>query len=507
LILAAARPHPSFTEPSTNFETLRDELARAEVLPETLDVNRAINMAAKMLAPRDESDNRPRELVIVSDFQRANWASADFSPLAEATNIQFESTAPEAAPANLGLLSAKVRGRNVLGGSSVMEVEIGNYSPAPRDAAVELTLGEATYRLKGTCPAGRRATLTEEIPWRAGGWQWGQAKLIDSRDALPADDLLPVAVEVAARPTYVLLTRQSAEQRPSSSHYLECALVPDSQLGERASAQVVRVDSASANAEALGGADLIVVDHPGKLPAETVSLLAGLIRQGRPVLYVSGEAIDANNLKVLLDAVGAGLRMPVEFTPPPSGQLRRDLFLAAYQKESPPFRVFGDRTSAVVSGLRFAGGLGSRAMDAGLADDVLATFGDGSACMVMASSAQGTLAVINADLGRSNLPTSADVFVPMLQELIQQMLERKSQTVSAVCGEPLVVRIPASGTNLSQLRVQGPDTAQASDSLGELTSEGIGVVWEWPSPAIPGGYRILRGQGVGTRFGAMARSG
>jgi hypothetical protein len=61
---------------------------------------------------------------------------------------------------------------------------------------------------------------------------------------------------------------------------------------------------------------------------------------------------------------------------------------------------------------------------------------------------------------------------------------------------PNTWRMRRSGKMLHLDPVHGPDTIQASDSLGELTSEGIGVVWQWPSPNVPGVYRILRDQEV-----------
>ena len=81
LILAGATPRTVFEGPSTNFETLRDELSRCQALPERLDVKAALERAAQMLAPTSEQDKRRRELVIFSDFQRSSWAKADFSAL------------------------------------------------------------------------------------------------------------------------------------------------------------------------------------------------------------------------------------------------------------------------------------------------------------------------------------------------------------------------------------------------------------------------------------------
>lgn len=99
---------------------------------------------------------------------------------------------------------------------------------------MEVALGEATYRLSGTCAAGRSTTLTEEIELRQVGWQSGEARLVGVDDALTADNARPLVVRVRPSPVYALLTRQPASQRPSSSHYLECALAPERHPGQEA---------------------------------------------------------------------------------------------------------------------------------------------------------------------------------------------------------------------------------------------------------------------------------
>ena len=104
--------------------------------------------------------------------------------------------------------------------------------------------------------------------------------------------------------------------------------------------------------------------------------------------------------------------MPVEFVPPPAGQVRRNLFLKSVRGDEPPFSRLRRRAWR-----RPSAGCDSPAASArgrlpdGLADDVLATYNDGSACLVCTASDAGTLAVLNADLAASNLPGSP-AFVP-----------------------------------------------------------------------------------------------
>jgi len=492
LILAGASARTAFEQPSQNFEALRDELSQASVRPERLDINRAIAKAAEMLAT-DSEDDRRRELVVISDFQRSNWARADFSPLPQQTQIQLEATGAEAAPANIALLRSQIQQRTAIGGATQFEIEIGNYSPLPQRITAEVAIGDATFRVEGMCPPNRRTTLAQEIQLQQTGWQVGTARLTGIEDALAADNERALVVEVTAKPTYALLTRQSAGQRPSSSYYLERALAPDSQLGERASVDIVRVDPANIDRERLTAADLLVIDHPGKFAAEDISLLAGLLRRGRPVLYVAGEAIDATNLRLLVEAAGGGLQMPVDFAPPPQDQSRRDLFLTSVQQDVAPFDVFGDSRQAITARLRFGGGLTSNRLENTLDDDLLATYSDGTACLVLTSSDAGALAVLNVDLSRSNLPTS-EAFVPLLDQLVQRLLQRRAAVTGAMGGEPVVVRLPSGIGAASELQIVGPQPSESElISLGEIADEGIGTVWRWPSPDKPGVYRVERG--------------
>ena len=219
---------------------------------------------------------------------------------------------------------------------------------------------------------------------------------------------------------------------------------------------------------------------------------SGLMRRGRPVIYVASELDDATNLRRLAAAAGSGLHMPVQFAPA-KGERRRDLFLGFVSKDAMPFRVFGEHTDAIVSQMRFAGGLVSRRVENALRDDVVATYGDGTAFLVRTASDAGSLAVINADLNRSNLPATA-AFVPFVDELLHWALGRNLSREVGTCGEPLVARLPSTEKVAAGLRIKAPDAAGGSSDgeLGELLDEGVGVVWRWTAPARPGVYTVQR---------------
>ncbi|MBW3541206.1 MAG: BatA domain-containing protein [Planctomycetes bacterium] len=485
LILAAAQPVALFAEPSTNFAALREELAGAHPRPERSNVPAALTAAAEMLDRGDRPGVR-RELVIVSDFQRSDWAAADFSLLPADITIRLESVAPHEAPPNLAIVRAGTRGPVEAGRDARLHVDIGNFSATPRQVRVEARLNEAVLQLTGNCPARATTTLTGSLVLQEAGWHAGEVRLRGQDDALPADDVRPLVVHVRRAPVYGLMTRQSPERRPSSSYYLERALVPEEQpRGE--DSQIVRLEPEDPDRELLGLVDLVVVDHPGQLPDATVQQLNTLLRRGRGMLYVAAEAADAVNLERLQQAAGDGQAWPVEFSP--AGSNRRDLFLVDVRGELPPFRVFGDELTAAVAPLRFAGGLVTRPVAGALAEDVLASFNDRTAFLVAASAGRGSLVVMNADLAASNLPQSP-IFVPLLGELVERLSSGESETVEVSSGEPLTIALPASSGAADGLAITGP--AGTSDAGSDLVAEPAGVLWHAAAAGAPGVYRVER---------------
>ena len=75
VLLAGANPSPVFDGPTTNLTALREALAEADVRPERLRVQQALNRVTEMFEQSDPDSQL--ELVIVSDFQRSNWATVE----------------------------------------------------------------------------------------------------------------------------------------------------------------------------------------------------------------------------------------------------------------------------------------------------------------------------------------------------------------------------------------------------------------------------------------------
>lgn len=492
VILAGASPRPIFDRLSGNLNAQKELLGKAGVRPERLNVRAALAKAADLFATGPAEPGLRRELIVVSDFQQSSWLGADFSVLPKDVAMQLESVAPARTPANLGLLRCGVRGRAEPGRPVRLEAEVGNYSPASRTVQVEVTVGSAVYRLDGLCPPLNTATLATDVQFAEPGWLTGQARLVNVEDALPADDVRPVVVQVRPAPMYVLISRQPAERTNTSSYFLAKALAPISAGAQAVATQpaterVLRIQPSRVDRQTLGAADLIVLDHPGKLSSECTTMLAGLLRYGRPVLYVTAEEADATNLKMLTDA--AELQLPVDFLPPAKDRRRRDLLLADIRRDQSPFSIFGDGVLAAIEPLRFSGGLPTWRPKTGLTDDILASFNDKSACLVATTCGQGCLAVLNVDLEASNLVRSP-AFVPLLAELAGRMYGQQAVGRPVPCGEPMSVYLPVEAGLPAGLQMVGPEGAS---EMGGLTEDGMGVLWRWQEPGQPGTYEIRRG--------------
>lgn len=488
LILAAAQPRAVFASASTNFAALRESLATAGALPQRLNVQQAVNLAGEMLSAEGEADAR-RELVVVSDFQRTNWATANFDSLPQGTIIRLESAAPPEAVGNFALTRVGLAGRAESGQEMRLEADVGNFTVAAATVRAEVRLGEASYQLSGTCPPLVKTTLTTTIRAGAVGWQLGEARLIGIEDALAADNARPCAFEVVPPPIYAFITGEPEQRKPSSTYYLERALAPVEATDPAASKRIVRIDPVQLDRQSLAAADLVLLDHPGQLSSESIAILASMLKRGRGILYVAAEPVDAANLKLLADAVGPTLKLPVEFAPVPVGQARRNLFLGQVQRDAPPFAIFGDQLSGLTGPLRFSGGLISRPQAGGLADDVLAAHSDGSACLVMSTGQGASLAVLNADLEQSNLPTSP-LFVPLVGEITRMLVASKQVGGEQPSGEPLSIALPGKVDRADELAVAGPEGT--ADGSGELTQEPLGIVWRSTAAATPGIYRVNR---------------
>ena len=165
LIFAGARAKGVFEKASPNVAGLSDELGRAAVTGERLNLQAAVTQAAEMLQRGQERAQVRRELVIVSDLQRTNWSAVNFDALPKDTHITIESVAPKKTADggvgtsgetldNIAITAAAFPGRVALGQETRLEIELANFSRGPRKAQLQVSLEGRTYPVEQDCPPG-----------------------------------------------------------------------------------------------------------------------------------------------------------------------------------------------------------------------------------------------------------------------------------------------------------------------------------------------------------------
>lgn len=477
LILAGAQPKAVFDTPSRNLKALREALASARPQPERINVDAALELASQMLSRSDEEAKL--ELVIVSDFQRTNWASAKFETLPENCEIRLESVAPEADSANFGIVDVRFGDRATVGGLSQLEIEIRNFSSEPRKISCAVELDDAAFVVDSFCPARDRTVVSHPIEIRTAGWKIGSVQILDHQDALREDDHFAFALETVANDEIKLVTRTRSVSEHNSDYFIERAISPFADERVVGEPTISRLLPNRLDPQSVGNSQLLIFDQPGKLENEQIELMASLLRRGRNILYFASELIDANNLKLLYQAVGSDLQAPVEFVPGTESSVRRNLKIATVQQSRRPFSVFGETVEASLSSLQFSGGLESRPLAGAIEEEVLARLSDGSALVFISRAGAGNLCVFNADLNRSNF-VQHPTFVPVLNELVDVMLQSSGRRQPAYCGEPITRLLPTDIDQTDGLTIQPDDVG------GSFRRSGQGVVWSASSPGGPG---------------------
>lgn len=487
LILAGAQARPVFEELSANLAALRQELRKVSAQQEELDASASLAAAAKVLGSSREAGRQ--ELIIITDLQRSNWASADFSVLPENVDVTIESAVGKLDTANLAVTKVQLESRVEQGKPSHLQVEVANYSGLQRQQQLEVRIGEKLYCSKVELAPWAREMVNVEFQPGAMGWLAGEARLTHAQDVLPDDNQRSFVVPVVSPVAFAIVTEESSHRVGTSSYYLERAIDPAAGTGESGGrVRATRLHPGAVGRDVLSTHEVLCLVRPGKLAEEQIGLVASLILRGKVCLYVAQEAQDAENLTRLSEALGEAARVPVAFAPPRRGRQRRDLILARFDETQAPFNCFAEALRSRLSGLRFSGGLMSSPRPEGLPEEVLAHFSDGSAALVVTGAGSGCLAVLNMNLAASSLVKSP-LFVPFVHELAEAMLNGNGGlSTAADSGKNLSLYLAASVTGTEELAVLGPGDVEATKA--EFIEDQVGTLLRWKGPGPPGVYRV-----------------
>ncbi len=427
---------------------------------------------------------------MISDFQRSNWGTLFVDLVPADVKIQFHTVA-EKDIGNVAISSARFATEPVIGQPALLEVELANYSDREVDVRCRVDLSGLQCLLEAKLLPQTTQTKTQSLTFEQAGWKHGWAKLESNLDGLPADDERPLAVRVRPAVKVLLVTRQNQQEVPSSSFYLEQALNIALNVSTVQPA-IIRINPLKSVVRSWPDSEVLVLVHPGALAKEMLQSIAGGLRRGKGLLYVTGELVDAANLEQLSAMLGGDFQPPVTLHPLASGTERKNLFVQRMQSRQGPFSVLGSASATPLQSVRFSGGLSTRATSEGLRDQVLAELSDTSALLYLTSVGAGQMAILNTDLGRSNW-SMHPTFLPVISELTQTLIAGRGQSNQAACGEPLVRMLPPTVSDSSSLvaaTIEGAAPADSRYGDWQWSAGQCAVVWSWPEPTGAGIYAL-----------------
>ena len=490
LMFASANTQSVFQTPSANFGLLRERLSDAAVSPMGFDTAKAFEAVSQQFA--SSSPDAIRELVIVSDFQRSSWARADFSQLPADTKVRLVSIGDSKPLGNLAIQQVRLSSAPTVGKTVTVLADIANHSDDSRQVQCRLQLGRINQQSSATLSPQSETTLQIPVQWQGSGWQTGAVKLVDVNDSLPADDQMPLAFGVRPEQRLAIVT-EARRNAPSGAFFISQVLSrgEESDDGILEDEFLASVSPATLDTPAAQAAQVWIVTDVQAWDETAVKRAASWLRRGKSILYVARGPSDANNLQAMQKELGSDMQPPVELVASLESDRRKDLRMQEIDSASEPFNAFGDSLKVTTASWRFAGGLPTRTLANAGVDSVAATLSDRSALLYFTQVGAGKLAVLNADLAKSNVAFQAG-FVPLLIETINRLTESGGSAAGTIAGNPIVRSLPGDSGNPDVLTISrvGANNDEAV-STGRILNQDSMLVWSWPTTTKVGVYRVV----------------
>ncbi len=395
-----ARSTGALPEPGPNLDFLRQALRQATVKPEPGDIAGAIGLALKQLG----SAEGERELVVISDFQKANWREAN---LQVPDGIKLTRLAiGEGAAANVGLAGlATEPARPVAGQETRLVCRVRNFSHEPRRVTVFCEAGESRLSQTVEVAAWSETLAVMPVVFPQEGLVPLKATL--SEDRFPGDDVRHGLVEVRGALNVGIL---GPAESTTARTWLRAAQALDSVAARRLTpeemAESKRVDI------------LFAADWNG----EHTEALGAHLKQGGALVLQPAAGLNPGAIRELLGqpaAENADQPLGNETKETPGWSLR------ITNEEHPVFALFADGSFGDPVKGQFQRRLASPVF---AAQKPLLTYDDNSPALTLldfetAPGRSTAVAWWNLDLGATDW-ASRTVFLPFFGEFLRHLAQR-----------------------------------------------------------------------------------
>ncbi|HVZ93784.1 MAG TPA: BatA domain-containing protein [Phycisphaerales bacterium] len=448
VVIAANSPRAALPRLSSNFAALRSAIQETSSTLERADITAALALAKSLPGASDSGAPAERRVVVFSDLQRSQWATANAPAGCRVMLKQIG----ESAPANLAVTSIGVTPpRPVAGRGATISVVVSNRGGASRSVTVSLEAGDLRREATIDVASDSDSTATFNVMFPAAGPVGVKAAIADQ--PFTVDDAAYLALEVREARRVGVMTASRPADPASAAYYFATALKP----ADRSEFEPELLKPSGIAREALERLDGLVICDAGAPDDATLDAVRAYLDSGGGVLWFIDSSPAAETLAKLGER---GVRLPIEAD---GGLITlasdESISLESADFRAPPLRLFDGPPGEAL--LRSAFG---RVAPAHLASAsggaLLVSFTGGapmSAWCPTGKSGAGKLVVVLADIA----PPSSDLVKSPLFPVLAQELARFIEPAPMI-NRPAFVGAPI----VTRLFAQKEPAQPVTDSLG-----------------------------------------
>lgn len=441
LIRMGVTPDISFDEPSDNLFLLKKDIHDTTVTCEYPDINAAITEAVNQL----KTATGGRQICLISDFQRTNWASADFSRVGQDIQLLFLPVGQEYAE-NCAVTDVAIRpGVPTVSENIEIVCKVANYSDRPHRVPLELAFRDGE-QFKQELQLDPRSTVSTSFHLRIHKTGQYEGEVVIPEDGLNIDNRRCFVLQLAEKVRVLVVSDEDGSGQDDGTRLLMRAIDPF----EKATSTTVvasRIASADLDAAGLASAQVVVLSGVNELSRRASDALLGYLRDGGSVVYFHVGQAGSRNLERLAAWSQGDLVMPFELT----GQIdlsqdERYASLAEANFDHAILHKF--KESGELSDLKFTRFFSTKRVEQ--KGQVLLRYDDGNIAMAQTPVGAGMLLLcnFNCSLNHSDVARHT-LFVPLIHEIIRGLRPSSGRHNAFFAGHPSYTTIrPVSKTDV-----------------------------------------------------------
>lgn len=442
-------PSPYVEEVAKEIDSVRPRHGPARIEP-------GVDQLLRLLPT---SPSGRRNVYLITDMQKSTWLgdeenaegaaalAAKLKALGEQADVTILDVGGQSP--NLAVTSVELTDPLVVAyRPAVLRARIANFSPSERTGLkVDLLVdGQVERSETVSVPAHGEQTVLLSHTFKEAGDRAVEVRI--GEDSLAIDDHRWLAVRV--RQSLVVLVidgEPSGEPFASESDYLRVALAPESKRDEPPFVKVeVKPESELAEAR-LDDCDMVVLANVGQFTTAEASVLEGYLRRGGGVLFFLGSQVRAEAYNQVLFAEGKGL-LPARLEGLVGEASAKGKFFTfePLKYAHPIVEPFKDAERAGLLTTKVFRYWKVTPTALRPAQTALA-YQTGDPAIVLSPFAKGLVAMVttSADLDYNRWAISPS-YVPIVQELVHQLVANRVSRPSFLAGEPIALPLPREGT-------------------------------------------------------------